>query len=54
MGAGGLRRDPRRQGQLARGRGPAIDERRQYRRSRRLSDQRGDLGDDGAWIIADI
>src|SRR5262245_39632709 len=48
MGAGGLRRDSRRSGELARGQGAAIEERRRHRCSRRVSDQRRDLGDDGA------
>src|SRR4029079_3433334 len=43
----GLRRDARRQGQLTRGQGPAIEERRHHRRPRRVSDPRRDLGDDG-------
>ena len=47
MGARGLRRDARRQGQLTRGQGPAIEERRHHRRPRRFSDQRRDLGDHG-------
>ena len=48
MGAGGLRRDSRRDGELARGQGTAIEKRRHHRRSRRVSDQRRDLGDDRA------
>ena len=48
MGAGGLRPDLRRKGQLARGQGPAIEKRRHHRGSRRVSDQRRDLGDDRA------
>ena len=48
MGAGGLRRDSRRKGKLARGQGTAIEKRRQHRSSRRVSDQRRDLGDDRA------
>ena len=48
MGAGGLWRDSRRKGKLARGQGAAIEKRRHHRRSRRVSDQRRDLGDDGA------
>src|SRR5262249_53537648 len=48
MGAGGLRRDVRRTGQLARGQGTAIEKRRHHRRSRRVSDERRDLGDDRA------
>jgi hypothetical protein len=48
MGAGGLRRDSRRQGELARGQRTAIEKRRRYRSSRRVSDQRRDLGDDRA------
>ena len=48
MGAGGLRPDLRRKGQLARGQGTAIEKRRHHRGSRRVSDQRRDLGDDRA------
>jgi hypothetical protein len=44
MRAGGLRRDPGRIGQLGRGESPAIEKRREHRRSRRLSDQPGNLG----------
>jgi hypothetical protein len=48
MSAGRLRRDPRRAGKLARGQGTAIDKRRHHRRSRRVSDERRNLGDDSA------
>ena len=48
MGAGGLRRDSRRRGKLARGQGTTIEKRGHHRGSRRISDQRRDLGDDGA------
>ena len=48
MGAGGLRRDSRRTGKLARGQGTAIEKRRHHRGSRRIADQRRDLGDDRA------
>ena len=48
MGAGGLRRDLRRTGKLARGQGTAIEKRREHGRSGRLSDQCRDLGDDRA------
>ena len=48
MGAGGLRRDSRRKGKLGRRQATAIEKRRNHCRSRRVSDQRRDLGDDGA------
>ena len=48
VSARGLGRDARRQGQLARGQGTAIEQRRHHRGPRRVSDQRRDLGDDGA------
>src|SRR5262249_45019761 len=47
MGARGLGCDVRGGGELARGQGPAIEERRHHGGPRRVSDQRGDLGDDG-------
>ena len=47
MGAGGLRRDPGRAGELARGQGPAVEQGRHHRRPRRVADQRRDLGDHG-------
>ena len=46
MGAGGLGRDSRGQSELARGQGPAVDERQQHRGSRGVSDERRDLGED--------
>ena len=48
MGAGGLRRDSRGKGKLARGQGTTIEQRRQHRGSRGISDQGRDLGDDRA------
>lgn len=48
MSAGRLRCDSRRDGKLARGQGTAIDKRRHHRRSRRVSDERRNLGDDSA------
>ena len=48
MRAGGLRRDSRRKGKLARGQGAAIEKRRHHGGSRRFPDQRCDLGDDRA------
>src|SRR5262245_15768635 len=48
MGTGGLGGDSSRKGKLAGGQGSAIQKRRQHRGSRSVSDQRGDLGDDGA------
>jgi hypothetical protein len=41
-----LRRDSRRYGKFARGQGTAIEKRRHHRSSRRVSDQRRNLGDD--------
>jgi hypothetical protein len=48
MGAGGLRRDLRRKGKLARGQGAAVEKRRHHGSSRRVSDQRSNFGDDRA------
>src|SRR5207247_7200522 len=48
MGAGGLRRDSRRKGKLGRRQATAIEKRRNHCCCRRVSDQRGDLGDDRA------
>src|SRR6185436_11122575 len=48
MRAGGLGRDSRRRGQLARRQGTAVEKRRQHGRPRRVADQRRDLRDDRA------
>src|SRR4030095_3736019 len=48
MGAGRLRRDSRRDGELACGEGTAIEKRPHHRSSRRVREQRRDLGDDRA------
>src|SRR5262249_37084198 len=48
MGARGLRRDARRRRKLAGGERAAIEKREHHRGSRRVSDQRRDLRDDGA------
>jgi len=48
MRAGGLGRNPRREGKLAGGQRTAIEKRREHRSSRRLPDQRSYLGDERA------
>jgi hypothetical protein len=48
MRTGGLRRNPRRKGKLARGQGTAIEKRGEHRGPRRLPDQRRYLGDERA------
>src|ERR1700730_9122620 len=48
MRAGGLRRDPSREGKLAGGQRAAIEKRREYRGYRRLPDQRRYFGDETA------
>jgi len=54
MGAGRLGGDACRDGELARGEGAAIEQRRHHGRPRRVSDQRGDLGDHGAGDHFDV
>jgi len=48
MGAGGLRRDARRVGQLTGSERAAIEKRREHRGSRRLPDERRNRGDERA------